>query len=129
MTATAATGRGVASSVCEHSLAHARTRGYRAIQFNFVVSTNERPVKLWQKLGFDVVGKLPGAFNHPGLGFVDAFVRCIAKSEKTGMRCVGPALETPISASLSLGQPTGSRRQCSALARLPRLLPDVAMNE
>jgi ribosomal protein S18 acetylase RimI-like enzyme len=60
--------------MCEHSLAHARTRGYRAIQFNFVVSTNERAVKLWQKLGFDIVGRLPGAFNHPGLGFVDAFV-------------------------------------------------------
>jgi ribosomal protein S18 acetylase RimI-like enzyme len=74
MTATAATGRGVARSMCEHSLVHARTRGYRAIQFNFVVSTNERAVKLWQKLGFDIVGKLPGAFNHPRLGFVDAFV-------------------------------------------------------
>src|SRR6185312_10982785 len=47
MTAAAATGRGVARRMCEHSLEHARTRGYRAMQFNFVVSTNEHAVKLW----------------------------------------------------------------------------------
>ena len=44
------------------------------MQFNFVVSTNERAVKLWQSLGFEVVGRLPGAFQHPVHGFVDALV-------------------------------------------------------
>lgn len=74
MTAAQATGRGVARAMCLHSLEHARSRGYRAMQFNFVVSTNERAVRLWQHLGFEIVGRLPEAFEHPSLGFVDAFV-------------------------------------------------------
>ena len=74
MTAASATGRGVARRMCEHSLAHARARGYLAMQFNFVVSTNDRAVRLWQSLGFDVVGRLPGAFRHPTLGLVDVLV-------------------------------------------------------
>ena len=53
---------------------HARSRGYRAMQFNFVVSTNECAVRLWQSLGFQIVGRLPGAFRHPTDGFVDALV-------------------------------------------------------
>ena len=67
-------GRGLARLMCEHSIAHARARGFRAMQFNFVVSSNERAVSLWQSLGFDIVGRLPGAFRHPELGFVDALV-------------------------------------------------------
>lgn len=74
MTSPAATGRGVARAMCEHSLAHARTQGFLAMQFNFVVSTNERAVRLWQSLGFAIVGTLPGAFDHPREGHVDAFV-------------------------------------------------------
>lgn len=74
MTSPAATGRGIARGMCEHSLEHARLRGYRAMQFNFVVSTNERAVRLWQSLGFEIVGRLPGAFKHPSAGYVDAFV-------------------------------------------------------
>ncbi|MDQ4086437.1 MAG: GNAT family N-acetyltransferase [Pseudomonadota bacterium] len=74
MTSTAAAGRGVARRMCEHSLEHARASGFKAIQFNFVVSTNERAVRLWQSLGFDIVGRLPGAFKHPQEGFVDALV-------------------------------------------------------
>jgi L-amino acid N-acyltransferase YncA len=74
MTSAAATGRGVAGQMCEHSLQHARASGFRAMQFNFVVSTNDRAVRLWQSLGFGIVGRLPGAFNHPQEGFVDAFV-------------------------------------------------------
>jgi L-amino acid N-acyltransferase YncA len=74
MTASAASGRGVARRMCEHSLAEARARGYRAMQFNFVVSTNTRAVRLWQSLGFAIVGTLPGAFAHPEHGFVDAHV-------------------------------------------------------
>lgn len=57
-----------------HSLTHARERGYRAMQFNFVVSTNERAVRLWQSLGFEIVGRLPGAFRHPEHGYVDVLV-------------------------------------------------------
>lgn len=74
MTAPHATGRGVARGMCEHSLRRARERGFRAMQFNFVVSTNERAVRLWQSCGFEIVGRLPRVFDHPTLGFVDAFV-------------------------------------------------------
>lgn len=74
MTSAAATGRGIARRMCEHSLEHARARGYRAMQFNFVVSSNERAVRLWQSLGFDIVGRLPLAFRHPSAGYVDALV-------------------------------------------------------
>ncbi len=74
MTAASATGRGVARAMGLHALAHARRRGYRGMQFNFVVSSNERAVRLWQSLGFAVVGRLPGAFRHPRLGEVDALV-------------------------------------------------------
>ncbi len=74
MTAPWAGGRGVARAMCAHSLAYARDHGYRAMQFNLVVSSNDRAVKLWQRFGFAIVGRLPGAFEHPRLGFVDAFV-------------------------------------------------------
>jgi ribosomal protein S18 acetylase RimI-like enzyme len=74
MTAPAAQGRGVARSMLEHSLVHARNRGFRAMQFNFVVSTNERAIRTWEGAGFEVVGRLPEAFEHPALGFVDALV-------------------------------------------------------
>jgi L-amino acid N-acyltransferase YncA len=74
VTAQHATGRGVARAMCLHSLDRARESGFRAMQFNFVVSTNERAVKLWLSLGFDTVGCLPGAFLHPTLGYVDALV-------------------------------------------------------
>ncbi len=69
-----AKGRGIARRMCEHSLEHARTRGFRAMQFNFVVSTNERAIRLWQTLGFETVGRLPLAFRHPVHGYVDALV-------------------------------------------------------
>jgi ribosomal protein S18 acetylase RimI-like enzyme len=69
-----AAGRGVARAMCAHSLERARERGFRAMQFNFVVSTNERAVRLWESFGFEIVGRLPGAFQHPLRGFVDAYV-------------------------------------------------------
>jgi L-amino acid N-acyltransferase YncA len=74
VTLSAATGRGIARAMCEHSLNHARKRGFRSMQFNFVVSTNTRAVRLWQSCGFEIVGRLPGAFCHPSMGFVDAYV-------------------------------------------------------
>lgn len=72
--ALAARGRGIASAMCEHSQDEARARGFRAMQFNLVVSTNEDAVRLWQKLGFAIVGTLPGAFRHADRGYVDAYV-------------------------------------------------------
>ena len=74
MTSAAAEGRGIARQMYEHSAAFARSKGYSAMQFNFVVSVNERAVRLWQSLGFEIVGRLPGAFQHPTKGFVDALV-------------------------------------------------------
>src|SRR5229473_3323061 len=74
VTAPRAAGRGVARAMCAHSLDRARQRGFTAMQFNFVVSTNERAAALWQSFGFQIVGRLPGAFRHPTAGFVDALV-------------------------------------------------------
>jgi ribosomal protein S18 acetylase RimI-like enzyme len=74
MTAQEASGKGVARTMCAHSLEHARARGFRAIQFNFVVGSNERAIALWQSFGFAIVGRLAEAFEHPRLGLVDAVV-------------------------------------------------------
>lgn len=74
MTDKAATGRGVARTMCAHSLEYARSRGYRAMQFNFVVSTNERAVRLWEAMGFTTLARVPGAFRHPTHGYVDALL-------------------------------------------------------
>jgi L-amino acid N-acyltransferase YncA len=74
VTASDAVGRGVARRMCEHSLRHARERGFTAMQFNFVVGTNERAIRLWQSLGFETVGRLPLAFLHPSHGYTDAIV-------------------------------------------------------
>jgi ribosomal protein S18 acetylase RimI-like enzyme len=74
ITSPAATGRGVARRMCAHSLDLARARGYLAMQFNFVISTNTRAVRLWEAMGFAIVGRLPLAFKHPTLGYVDALV-------------------------------------------------------
>jgi len=60
--------------MAEHCLSEARLLGFRAMQFNFVVSTNDSAVRLWQKLGFKIVGTLPGAFHHPEKGYVDVYV-------------------------------------------------------
>jgi len=74
VTAAAAVGRGIARQMGEHSLYRARTRGFRAMQFNFVVASNERALRLWQSLGFAIVGRVPRAFRHPMRGEVDALV-------------------------------------------------------
>jgi L-amino acid N-acyltransferase YncA len=74
MVSPSARGLGVGRRMGEHCLAEARRLGFRAMQFNFVVSTNEPAVHLWQQLGFKIVGTLPGAFHHSQLGFVDAYV-------------------------------------------------------
>lgn len=74
MVSAAARGKGLATSMCEHSQKVAVQLGYKAMQFNFVASTNEGAIRLWEKLGFETVGRLPKAFNHPEKGFVDALV-------------------------------------------------------
>jgi L-amino acid N-acyltransferase YncA len=74
MTAVEASGRGVARAMCAHSLQLARAKGFKAMQFNFVVSVNEPAVRLWRRFGFRTVGVLPNAFSHPTQGFVDALV-------------------------------------------------------
>jgi ribosomal protein S18 acetylase RimI-like enzyme len=80
MVAVDAMGRGVARAMCEHSLQQARQRDFAAMQFNFVIASNERAVKLWQSLGFKIVGTLPAAFRHPTRGLVDAYVMFLALS-------------------------------------------------
>ena len=74
ITAPAARGKGVARALCAHSIEYCRAAGFKAIQFNFVVSSNEPAVHLWTAFGFEVLARLPGAFNHPRLGMVDALV-------------------------------------------------------
>lgn len=70
----AAQGQGIAAQMCEHSQSEAQRAGYRAMQFNFVLASNEGAVRLWHRLGFATVGTIPDAFDHPQRGMVDAFV-------------------------------------------------------
>jgi ribosomal protein S18 acetylase RimI-like enzyme len=72
--AEAAQGQGIARAMCEHSLSAAKDAGYTAMQFNMVLATNKGAVALWHKLGFETVGTLPQAFDHPAAGLVDGFV-------------------------------------------------------
>lgn len=74
VTAPAAQGKGVARAMLAEALDRAAQSGYRAMQFNFVISTNTRAVALWQTAGFQIAGRLPGAYLHPTLGYVDALV-------------------------------------------------------
>jgi ribosomal protein S18 acetylase RimI-like enzyme len=67
-------GRGVGHAMCGHSLAIARERGYEAMQFNQVISTNTRAVKLWERNGFEITGLAPNPFVHPSLGLTDMYV-------------------------------------------------------
>ena len=69
-----ARGRGIAARMCEHSQRQALAHGFRAMQYNLVVSSNQDAVHLWKKMGFTIVGTIPEAFRHPRLGFVDAYV-------------------------------------------------------
>lgn len=74
MVSSEARGKGLATAICEHSQKVAIELGYKAMQFNFVASSNEGAIRLWNKLGFDTVGRLPKAFNHPDQGYIDALV-------------------------------------------------------
>ena len=74
MVAPTARGQGIGRALGEHCLSEARRLGFRAMQFNFVVSTNERAIRLWKQLGFKIVGTLPGAFRHPQKRYVDVYI-------------------------------------------------------
>ncbi|PYJ19989.1 MAG: GNAT family N-acetyltransferase [Verrucomicrobia bacterium] len=74
MVASDAQSSGVGRRMAEHCLSEARRMGFRAMQFNFVVSTNTAAIHLWKQLGFKIVGALPGAFRHPEKGYVDVYV-------------------------------------------------------
>ncbi len=69
-----ARGKGIGQKMCTHSLNEAVKHGFKAMQFNLVVSTNIRAFELWKNMGFEVIGKLPKAFNHKERGLVDAYV-------------------------------------------------------
>jgi ribosomal protein S18 acetylase RimI-like enzyme len=73
-----AAGRGVGRAMCVDSIARTRALGFRGIQYNFVVSTNEPAIRLYKDLGFEIVGRLPKAFAHPTRGYVDAYVMFLA---------------------------------------------------
>jgi ribosomal protein S18 acetylase RimI-like enzyme len=74
MVAPAARGQGVATRLCQHSLQVARELGYKAMQFNSVVATNTGAIRLWERLGFAIVGRIPKAYDHATLGYVDLLV-------------------------------------------------------
>ena len=74
VTASWATGRGIGRLLCAHSVEQAKQRGFLGMQFNSVVSTNDRALKLFQSLGFKIVRTLPATFSHPTKGLVDTYV-------------------------------------------------------
>ncbi|KZN60562.1 acetyltransferase [Pseudoalteromonas luteoviolacea CPMOR-1] len=69
-----ARGKGLARKLCEHSQLQALALGFKAMQFNSVVSSNEIAVSLWKKLGYEIIGTIPNAYRHPQLGFVDSYI-------------------------------------------------------
>lgn len=69
-----ARGKGLARKLCEHSQLQALALGFKAMQFNSVVSSNEIAVLLWKKLGYEIIGTIPNAYRHPQLGFVDSYI-------------------------------------------------------
>lgn len=74
MTKPNAFGQGIGRTMAEFSLNEAKRLGYKAMQFNIVVKSNTRAVRLWQKLGFEIKGEIPGAFNHKEQGFTNAYI-------------------------------------------------------
>ena len=74
MVAGDARGRGIGRALGEYALSWARGQGYAAMQFNAVVESNRAAVRLWEALGFRVIGTVPEAFEHPALGRVGLHV-------------------------------------------------------
>ncbi len=81
MVSSAARGRGVGRSLGEYVVQWHREQGYRGIQFNAVVETNASAVHLWEKLGFEIIGRVPGAFRSPSHGYVGLHVMYLDLSE------------------------------------------------
>ena len=67
-------GKGVARTMLTDALIRAKALGYKAMQFNFVLANNVRAIDIWHRAGFDTVGRLPQAFDHPKDGMIDALV-------------------------------------------------------
>ncbi|NNJ67766.1 MAG: GNAT family N-acetyltransferase [Boseongicola sp.] len=74
VTAAQASGRGVARAMLAHALSEAKTLGFDAMQFNFVLASNTRAIDIWQRAGFNQIGRIPQAFRHPRDGKVDALI-------------------------------------------------------
>ena len=74
MVSASARGQGLGRAMAEHCLSEARRLGFRAMQFNYVISTNTAAIRLWQEFGFEIVGTLPNAFRHPEKEYVDVYV-------------------------------------------------------
>ncbi len=67
-------GQGIAKRLCEHSQVIAKELGFKAMQFNSVVSTNVAAVHLWKTLGYQIIGTIPKGYQHRQLGYVDCYV-------------------------------------------------------
>jgi len=74
MTSPTESGQGIGKAMGEFSLQEVKRLGYKAMQFNIVVKSNERAVRLWQKLGFEIIGEIPEAFNHKQIGLTNAYI-------------------------------------------------------
>lgn len=74
MVAAKAGGKGIGKMMGEFSLKEAKRLGYTAMQFNIVIKSNSRAVHLWQKLGFQIIGEIPEAFNHKQNGLTNAYI-------------------------------------------------------
>jgi ribosomal protein S18 acetylase RimI-like enzyme len=74
MVSPAYAGKGIGRAMGEHSLAQARQLGYHAMQFNIVIKSNQRAVKLWKSIGFSIIGEIPDAFNHQQNGLTNAYI-------------------------------------------------------
>ena len=82
MVSASARGQGLGGAMAEHCLTEARRLGFRAMQFNYVISTNTAAIRLWQDLGFEIVGTLASAFRDPDKGYVDVYVMYRSLREK-----------------------------------------------
>lgn len=67
-------GKGIGKMLAEHSIEFAKSSGYKGLQFNIVVSTNESAIRLWMKYDFIIIGIIPNGFKHAELGYVDAYI-------------------------------------------------------
>ena len=67
-------GKGIGKKLCSHSLKAAKAAGYKAMQFNLVVSTNTAAIRAWEAYGFKRIGIVPGGFYQEGHGYVDAYI-------------------------------------------------------